>query len=128
MKVLSYRQKCKKLREERLLKGYLPRCKNPGNNKFDRHIRKKYGITENQYSEIFNLQKGVCYLCGSPETHKYKGTLCKLSVDHNHKTGKVRGLLCNNCNIGLGKFKDNLKVIQKAFTYVLQDGINFQTR
>jgi hypothetical protein len=57
---------------------------------------------------------GICDICGNPETSKY----FLLSVDHNHKTGKVRGLLCSNCNNGLGRFKENIIILQNAIEYL----------
>ena len=72
-----------------------------------------------EYDQMFDDQDGRCKLCGkSPEGSRYK----KLYVDHNHTTGKVRGLLCMECNFGLGKFKDDAELLLKARAYVLSDG------
>jgi len=65
----------------------------------DRFLRRWYGISESQYTELFNNQNGVCDLCKKPETMTYKGSIKKLAVDHDHKTGKVRSLLCARCNL-----------------------------
>lgn len=76
-------------------------------------LRVKYGITLEEYKEIFDKQKGVCALCLREE----KGKM--LAVDHCHITGKVRGLLCGNCNRALGLFQDNPDILERAKEYVL---------
>lgn len=74
----------------------------------------RFGITAQQYDAILARQNGVCAICRS---------VCKsgrkLSVDHDHKTGFVRGLLCSRCNIGVGQFDDNYQLMQKAATYMI---------
>lgn len=62
-------------------------------------------------------QGGVCAICGQKETSTYRGKVRKLAVDHCHKTGRVRGLLCMNCNQGLGKFQHSHELLIKAATY-----------
>jgi uncharacterized protein YlaI len=59
-------------------------------------------------------QKGCCAICGKHQTILNK----TLNVDHCHKTGKIRGLLCTNCNHGLGKFYDNAEVLKVAINYL----------
>jgi len=70
-----------------------------------------YGITLNEYNHILARQNGVCAICGNPPTRH-------LDVDHCHKTGRVRGLLCNNCNRGLSLFSDEAAMVLKAFHYL----------
>ncbi len=84
--------------------------------------RDAYGITEAQYMEMHDRQGGLCAICRQPETHRNPktGPIVPLSVDHDHATGKVRALLCHACNDGLGKFKDNLQVMQAAVDYLRQ--------
>jgi hypothetical protein len=89
-----------------------------GNTPFDRLLRRKFGITENKYNRLLKKQNMVCAICHQPEKSKMKGTLRRLAVDHNHETGKVRGLLCNNCNRGLGLFMDNPDWLQTAVYYI----------
>lgn len=85
--------------------------------KFDENSRrvhlKKYGITPEEYAELLFLQGGVCKICGGQS----KGDR-RLAVDHCHTTGKIRGLLCNTCNAGLGQFGDNVELLRKAITYL----------
>jgi hypothetical protein len=80
----------------------------------------KYGITQNDYIKMLLEQKGVCAICGLPETtlDKRSGQIKLLSVDHCHTTGKVRGLLCNHCNHGIGKFRDSIDNLQAAIKYL----------
>jgi Recombination endonuclease VII len=75
-----------------------------------------YGITPLEYEAMFKKQKGQCAICGSTDPgQRTKRFLC---VDHNHKTGKVRGLLCHRCNRGLGLLGDSIKVLTKASKYL----------
>lgn len=83
-------------------------------------LKKKYGITLEDYRILFRLQNGKCQICEKQDLtdidgDKKWGNLC---VDHCHKTGNARGLLCNSCNIGLGLFKDNTELLLKAINYL----------
>lgn len=80
----------------------------------------RYGISLEEYNRLKDKQNNVCAICGSPEkqTHSKSGKLWNLSVDHCHKTGKVRGLLCVHCNHLLGAAKDNLLVLKRAVNYL----------
>lgn len=82
---------------------------------FDARRRKKwkklYGITPERYYEMLQRQSGVCAICGEPETGKARnGGIRLLAVDHSHKTGQVRGLLCGRCNIYVGYLENTDKV------------------
>ncbi len=72
--------------------------------------KKKYGISHEQLEEMLAEQDYKCPICGI-----LLDTFC---VDHDHASGKVRGLLCNNCNKGLGMFKDNSLYLSKAIIYL----------
>jgi hypothetical protein len=67
-----------------------------------------------EYNYLLKKQNYKCLICHS----KQKDLLQKLSVDHNHKNGKIRGLLCDRCNRGLGYFKDNLVNLTSAINYL----------
>ena len=84
----------------------------------DLHLRKTFGITLEEYQEKLRKQRGVCAICGLPETSVYKGKVRHLSVDHNHKTNQVRGLLCNDCNVMLGWAKDETARLLGAIRYL----------
>lgn len=75
----------------------------------------RYGITVEQYAEMLASQGGKCLLCEAREADSLKR---RLHVDHDHDTGKVRGLLCSSCNIGIGKFCDNPERLRKAADYL----------
>ncbi len=75
-------------------------------------------IPISQYKEILKKENGVCAICESKETRKRKGMIVRLSIDHNHTTGEIRGLLCHNCNVGLGHFLDNVEFLLKAIRYI----------
>jgi len=64
-------------------------------------------------------QNGGCAICGAREGHRSaRGRSCRLAIDHDHQTGTIRGLLCNNCNRGLGRFKDSIALLEAAIRYL----------
>jgi 5-methylcytosine-specific restriction endonuclease McrA len=67
-------------------------------------LKKRYGITLEQFRKL-----GNCALCGEDKD---------LTLDHCHSSNKVRGVLCRNCNAGLGHFKDNILIMSKAIRYL----------
>jgi hypothetical protein len=84
----------------------------------DSHLKNKYGIGVEEYDDRLAAQKGVCAICGQPEVLTYLGKQKKLAVDHDHSTGKIRGLLCSRCNSGLGCFNDDVEMLTKAIEYL----------
>lgn len=85
-------------------------------------LQKTYGISLNDYNNLYISQKECCAIC-----EKHQTTFSKnLFVDHCHSTGKVRGLLCHKCNSGLGQFEDNKAYLEKAILY-LQERSMIQT-
>jgi len=82
----------------------------------------RYGITPTQYTEMLHIQNHCCAICGHEETalHNHSKKVQKLAVDHCHITGKVRGLLCQDCNRGIAKFHDDPCRLQTAMTYLLK--------
>jgi hypothetical protein len=76
------------------------------------HLKRKYNITLEEFEIMLKKQNGVCGIC------KTKTKLKSLAVDHNHTTGQIRGLLCENCNRGLGMFRDNTDFLQQAIKYL----------
>lgn len=79
-------------------------------------IRRRYGI---DYGKWLAAQNGVCAICSKPETSRgSQGALKRLAVDHNHETGEVRGLLCNNCNRAIGFFADDSALVRRAADYL----------
>ena len=80
-------------------------------------LKTKYGITQEDYERLLKSQKGRCAICGTEDGASAKGS-STFSIDHCHDTGKVRGLLCNTCNRGLGLFKDNPSFLESAIQYL----------
>ena len=84
------------------------------------NLRKNFGLSVSDYEAIAVKQNGLCDICRQPESfvHKATNTTAQLAVDHCHKTGKVRGLLCKSCNTALGIFKDDTKLLLQAIDYL----------
>ena len=79
---------------------------------------KKYGITPEEYDVLLQQQEYKCAICGVAESVNTVTTIWPLCVDHCHETGKVRGLLCRACNVGIGSFGDSVEQLQKAIQYL----------
>ena len=101
--LLEYKRKC--YAENKTL-----RLKNK-----NRALQNNYGISLKDYYEMEKQQDYKCAICGTNEKNKRTKYF---DVDHCHETGKVRGLLCTNCNQGLGKFKDNIHLLKQVITYL----------
>jgi hypothetical protein len=103
------------------------RCNSLGKveSRLRRNLKSSYGITPEDYELILEKQNKVCKICGLPETRitrpnakAFLDLPPRLAVDHDHKTGKIRGLLCHKCNVGLGNFNDNLELLKNAIKYL----------
>lgn len=84
------------------------------NTKRNAYLKKSYGITLEEWGVMFEKQNGRCAICGI-SSQEFWHSLC---VDHDHKTGRVRGLLCRRCNAALGNLQDDVSVLQKAIVYL----------
>ena len=87
--------------------GYDHRCKRC---KMDRRRLQKYGLSSQDYSSMLWEQERSCAICLDATK--------KLVIDHDHRNSNVRGLLCNNCNTGLGMFKDSPRRLRTAIDYL----------
>lgn len=74
--------------------------------------KSKYGLEYGAYAQMLEEQKGVCAICASPPGAR------SLHVDHDHKTGQVRALLCDNCNRGIGHLKEDVGIMRAAIAYI----------
>ena len=74
----------------------------------------RYNLTRAEYDVLFQKQGGACAICKRPEPQLHKA----LAVDHDHKTGQIRSLLCSKCNMGLGHFQDSPELLQAAIQYL----------
>ena len=77
-----------------------------------------YGITDAEYDALLESQDGLCAICRQPETTIRNGRVQPLSVDHDHETGAIRGLLCARCNHMLGAAKDKASTLWAAVQYL----------
>lgn len=85
------------------------------------HRRQKckgYGITLEEFDALKTKQSGVCAICFRP----VRGGRGELRIDHDHTTGKIRGLLCHHCNLGLGQFEDSPEFLKSAISYLTAFG------
>ena len=106
----KYREGNKKIMRKRKSKYYF-------NNKDkikDYTLRKYYDISLEDYKKILKKQNDRCAICERPSKYHKKDFF----VDHNHKTGKVRGLLCTKCNFALGQFDEDIKILNNAIKYL----------
>lgn len=84
----------------------------------DYHRKNNYGMSKDEYKEMLLHQDGACAICKKQNRKKKKKGKEKLSVDHCHHTGEIRGLLCRKCNTGLGQFNDDIKLLKLAIKYL----------
>lgn len=118
--------------------GLYPRCKecdylaqkkyiNKNRERFKKarraiYLKHKYKITSETFEKLLIEQNFVCYICGKHQNKNLGpggyGGQQSLAIDHNHITGKIRGLLCNTCNRALGLFNDNANLIERAANYI----------
>jgi hypothetical protein len=75
------------------------------------HLRKCYGLTLESYNDMLAYQGGACACCGN-------GSHIPMHIDHNHKTGKVRGILCHHCNLMLGNAQDDCARLAAGIAYL----------
>lgn len=94
---------CPKCQQDRGVPAYM---RNHG-------LQRRYGISQEEYQQMFESQDGVCAICGGVEDGGRP-----LHVDHDHATGAIRGLLCRQCNHGLGNFQDQITLLENAKTYL----------
>jgi hypothetical protein len=85
----------------------------------DSRMKKKYGISTIELSAMLECQDGKCYICKKEEQVTYpNGTPKRLSIDHCHTTGKVRKLLCTNCNTAIGQVRESVETLQSMIQYL----------
>lgn len=132
---MSYKDSKKRLRQSTIYYRNHPEKQKEHNKKWrkenpekydigrsNHNLKKKHGITLSEYNEMFLAQGGVCAICGKPNSEKRKinvnGGIKRFNVDHDHKTGIVRGLLCTPCNRAIGFLKDDITIFEKAILYL----------
>jgi hypothetical protein len=108
---LIYKKYNNKTTTKQKLKEYYQKNKNNWKNN---NLQKKYKISLDEYNDLLQKQNFKCAICHTERCSSGKS----FAVDHDHKNGKVRGLLCKNCNLGLGLFKDNIEIVKKVILYL----------
>ena len=83
-------------------------------------IKRKYGLAPEEYYTLLLTQKNACAICLQSEKQTLRGKVVELSVDHDSITGRVRGLLCNACNTGIGKLQNDFILLHRASLYLEQ--------
>lgn len=119
-----------------IIKSCSPKCrtrlysKNNPLKKLSHYIKRKesgrlkdrvrnYGISVDEYNKLYEIQNGLCAICKNPEKSKStSGSVKMLAIDHCHFKNKVRGLLCQKCNIMIGHANDNIELLQSAINYL----------
>lgn len=104
-------------KEGRSAYGKAHRAANPALYR-EKELQKKFNIGSSEYDAMLAVQGGVCDICKKPEDAVIRGKVIHLSVDHDHSTGKIRGLLCGQCNHAIGKFGDDVGLLQSAADYL----------
>lgn len=88
------------------------------NGVIQRHYRRSYGMTYKEVLSLREKQDNLCAICGETGFMMNERVKSSLNVDHCHETGEVRGLLCHNCNRGLGLFQDSVSRLKSAIAYL----------
>lgn len=114
---LGRHSQCKVCYKQKHPQKYDPSKRAPKDVERNYNLR-RYGLTLRDYDKLLESQDYSCKLCGSSDP----GGRGRFHVDHNHQTGKVRGLLCHHCNLGLGHLKDSPKLLSAGLTYLLSNG------
>lgn len=101
---------CKEIKsiEDNYTKGDQRTCRSC---KRKRYIKRKYGLTLEEYEGLLKSQDGLCVICMTRKP---------LYIDHNHSTGKVRGILCQQCNTAIGYFLEDQEIMKRAIEYIKQ--------
>lgn len=100
-------------RDEQVHQAYCPNCL------YAWQIKRKYGLAMDEYIAMLEIQGGGCSICGARQSQLWREVVRQpLLIDHDHETGKVRGLLCDHCNRGLGQFRDDPALLHKAAEYL----------
>ncbi|WP_073837444.1 endonuclease VII domain-containing protein [Micromonospora sp. CB01531] len=108
------RPQCKSCTSERSARYYRENSERVIARTINTGRQRKYGISTEQFEEMLVGQSGLCSIC--------REAMKPPCIDHDHDTGKARQLLCSNCNAGLGQFRDNPKLLDRAASYLREHG------
>lgn len=84
----------------------------------ERRIQREFGLTPQHHRQMLKRQGGVCAICGCPKSKMMYGKVLALHIDHDHILNTVRGLLCADCNLGIGRFHDDPELLRRAADYL----------
>lgn len=118
-----YRSNCKDCQAKSARQWFADNSERANENRRRWNLENLYGLTVEGYDQMLANQGGVCAICGNgePTAHGRTGTQFRLAVDHDHETGRVRGLLCQKCNRSIGLLDDDVDLLKRAIDY-LQKG------
>lgn len=118
--VTLYKSKCKACCAEQARAWFHANKAQHRETRHRHNLRALYSLTSERYAEMLAAQGGRCAICGldEPNAHGRTGTKFRLSVDHCHDTGRIRGLLCQKCNRAIGLLGDNVDLLRKAIAYL----------
>ena len=97
--------------------NHLPTTEKKKQQQYESHIKSRFGMDKEEYNKRLNQQDHKCAICSLTIEELNDGKK-RFSVDHSHLSGKIRGLLCNSCNVALGLFKDNKDLLLAAVEYL----------
>ncbi len=116
---LRKKEKENPFRKDRFRERYLKNKTKYKNLSRASSLKRKYGLEVKDYEDMLNKQNSKCLICEKPESRKDRsGNVAPLVVDHNHITGKIRGLLCHRCNVAIGHFDDSIHLLSRASHYL----------
>lgn len=116
----KHRSESYKVNRETVLKRVAKyRKENPDKIKHTK-LQQTYGISLKMYEALLKDQNGVCAVCERPEKAIWRGLATKLAVDHDHATGKVRGLLCQKCNRAFGLLEESRHSVERLMAYIVK--------
>lgn len=108
-----YQKECKVCNRERKYRWH--HTEEGKRSSMNTKLKRRFGISVEEYDEMLKNQKGMCLICGKYQCSQGHN----LAVDHDHRTGKIRGLLCKSCNVGIGNFYDRPDLLLKAANYLI---------
>ena len=109
---------CQKTKQKTVWKSRTPK------KRLEQHLKYKYGVSHAEFMDCWEKQNGLCSICSVelPDLMLYEGRRRGYAIDHNHETGKFRGILCLTCNTMLGMAKDSADLLKKAAQYLEKNG------
>ena len=110
----SYSYECKECTIQRTVEYN----KNNSASVRSQYLKRQYGLTFEEFDVMLSSQDNACAICGTKQPSKNRGRTRRFHVDHDHETGKVRGLLCKSCNIALGEIGDNIHTLKSMIEYL----------